>query len=94
MQTHFDQLLPKIDRGVLLRCAGLGYKPETRKANGRCGGKASPMSAALEQLDAKELIFLNLLYKHASNQMFGWPDQTKWKSPIFSCLLNAHCPEQ
>ena len=83
LRTYFDQLLPKIDRDVLLWCAGLGYKPETRKANRRCGGKSLPHVSCLRTTWCKKLIFSNLLYKHASNEMFGWPDQMYRKSPIY-----------
>ena len=51
-------------------------KPE--RPTGGVGEKASPMSAALE---------FNLMQKidlfKLTLQMFGWPDQISWKSPIF-----------
>ena len=60
-------------------CAALmcwsGIQTRNQKGQRAVWGKSFPQVSCFRATWWKELIFSNLLYKHASNQMFGWPDQ-------------------
>ena len=80
----------------VVSCAGLGYKPETRKASGRCGGKSFPHVSCFRTTWCKriDLFKLTLQTCFKPNVWMTRPNELEITHFLIRCLLSAHCPEQ